>query len=297
LQASEDDSDLWVSEQQWSRGPNSVESTPSKQMEKAKHLETIGDVRQAADAYKRLADVYRESDQSEEALVYAAKNYLAAGNYTSSREMLKELRRRFVHPTYLDAMGQVETALARGFLEGKGEGGTYTLASRLRKARSIYNHILDEDSEGRWADRALLGLGQCYEAEANWDEAIKKYKQILEQYPNSDLRTEAEGRIGYCLRSREPIPNKDMSQEKDIQDRLAHALRSGDPTVDAVAVKANLDTLNERQSQRRYEMAQFYIKNGHKRGAEIYLESIRENNPSSPWAKKAEEQLKWLKSQ
>ena len=289
----------WVSEGRWPLGKNRVESTPAKQFKKAKRLEELGDVRQAAEEYRRLADVYSESDEAEEALILAAKNFLAAGNYTRCREEITEVRRRYVHPTFLDALGQVEADLGRGFLEGRGEGGTYKLASRVRKAQSIYQHILDEDAQGRWADDALLGLGQCDETLGNYDEAIKRYKHLLEKYPGSELRAEAEGRIATCIQKREPRPEYSETDTKEALARIEMAkgeAKAGELGLDLVALEENEKLLRERQAQKRFEQAVFYAKNGHFRAAEVYYELVKTHFPESPWAKKADVALTQLRS-
>src|SRR5437868_4938626 len=111
LRAAENDLAEWVNEGKWPRGPLSVEATPDKQSEKAKRFQQIGDSKQAAEQYRRLADAYSESDMAEEGLVQSAKNFLAAGDYTKCRDQLTELRRRYANPSFLDAIGEVEIAL------------------------------------------------------------------------------------------------------------------------------------------------------------------------------------------
>src|SRR5208283_1446463 len=201
--ASHDDLADWVNEGKWPRGATAVEVTPEKQLAKAKRLEEIGDTRQAAEQYRRLADVYYEATEAEESLVRAARNYLAAGDFTKCRDQLNEVRRRYANPTFLDTLGEVEINLARGFLEGKGEGGTYRPASRIRKAAAIFQRQYDQDPQGHWADAALMGLGDCAQAAHDYDGAIKKYKELLEKYPRSELLSEAEGQIATCISLRE----------------------------------------------------------------------------------------------
>ena len=284
----------WVTEGQWPRGPETTAATPALQRKRAQGFEKLGDVRQAAEQYKRLANQFPESSEAEEALILAARNFFAAGEYNESRDQLEELRRRYVHPTYLDAMGQVEVALARGYLEGKGEGGTYKLSSRVRKAKNIFKHVFDEDPEGRWADDALLGMGQCEEALEYWDGAIKHYKKLLTRYPNSELRGEADGRIAYCIMRRDPKPEYTESEAKDVLRRIAQAkedAEAGDVDLDLAALKENEKLLKSRMAEKRFEQARFYAINKHYRAAEVYYELIKKNYPETPWAKKAEEEL------
>jgi TolA-binding protein len=300
LFAAEQTDDLadWVNEGRWPRGKDAVEVTPDKQLSKARRLENIGDTRQAADHYRRLANVYSESEQAEEGLVRAARNYLAAGDFTKCREQLNELRRRYVNPTYLDAIGEVEIALARGFLEGKGEGGTYRLKSRIRKATAIFQRQLDTDPQGRWADDALLGLGQCSQTLFDYDTAIKKYKELLEKYPRSELRAEAEGNIAICINKREPQPEYTESETEESKRRIKAAYdeaEAEDVDLDIVALQEHEKLLADRQARKRYDQALFYMKNQHFRAAEVYFELIKEKFPGSPWAEKAAAELEKLR--
>lgn len=294
----EDDLADWASEGKWPRGPNAVESTPARQYEKARRQEEIGDVKQAAESYRRMADVYTESDKAEEALIRSAKNFLSAGDFTRCREELNELRRRYSQPRYLDAYGEVQAALGRGFLEGKGEGGTYTLPSRIRKARRVYDEILNDDPEGRWADDAIMGLGRCFEAENKYDDAIKEYKKLLDKYAGSELRAEAEGRIAYCITKRHPTPEYTESESEEAHERILSALReakSGSSALDEVALEENRQLLVDRQAEKLYDQAVFYQKNQHYRAAEIYYELIKKHYPNSKWSEKAEEALRGMR--
>ena len=223
LHAEEDDYDLaiWVNEGKWAHGPHAVETTPDRQSKKAKRLESIGDVRQAAEAYRRLADEFSESDLAEEGLVLSARNYLKAGDFTKCRAQLDELHRRYVNPAYLDAIGETEIALARGFLEGKGEGGTYMLSSRIRKAKAIFQKQLDGDPQGRWADHSMYGLGNCAEVLYDYDTAIKQYKQMLEKYPRSELRAEVESHIALCISLRHPLPSYSEADTEEARRRIS----------------------------------------------------------------------------
>ncbi|HLX64915.1 MAG TPA: tetratricopeptide repeat protein [Planctomycetota bacterium] len=291
---SDDDLALWVNEGKWARGPHAVELTPEKQELKAKKFESIGDSNQAAEAFKRLADEFSESDLAEEGLVLSARNYLRAGDFAKCRAQVDELHRRYVNPTFLDAMGEVEIALGRGFLDAKGEGGTYTLASRLRKARAIFQKQFDTDPQGRWADDALFGLGNCSEVAGDYTGAIKKYKEMLTKYPRSELRAEVESHIAFCINRRHPNPEYSETETEDARQRIAMArdeANMDNEELDKVALEENEKMLVERMAQKRFEQGMFYKINGHYRAAEVYFELVKERFPKTKSAPKAKQEL------
>lgn len=305
----EDDEDLWVSAGNWKNAPDAVAPTPHRQMLKAMHLESLGDARQAAEQYRRLAERYPEAEEATEALIRSARNYLAAGDFTNCRKQLNELRRRWrsIPPAYLDALGKAEIDLAYGFLDGRGEGGTYRLGSRVRKARRIFQRLLKDDPQGRWADDAQLGLGRCTQLLGKWDDAIKEYKTLLKKYPRTSLRTEAEGYIAECISRREPRPLyaetetaaalrriREVKREAaDPRRRLSADEEAEDP--DVVALNEYEKILSERQAEKRFQLARFYAVNNRFRAAEIYFERIKRLYPKSKWAARADKELKKLK--
>lgn len=298
LERSGDDLAVWVNEAKWARGPHAVEATPEKQSQKAKRLESIGDSRQAAEQFTRLGDEFSESDLAEEGLVLSARNWLRAGDFTKCREQVNELRRRYVNPTYLDAMGEVEISLGRGFLDAKGEGGTYRLASRIRKATAIFKKEYETDPQGRWADDALFGLGNCAEVLHDYDGAIKKYKELLEKYPRSELRAEVESHIALCINKRHPTPEYSESETDDARQRIAQAKEGVDDTgedLDKIALDENEKQLIERMAEKRFAQAKFYQINNHYRAAEVYYEVIKEKYPKTKYAPMARKELEEMR--
>lgn len=301
--AAGDDLAWWVNEGKWPRGPAAVENTPEKQAAKAKRLQAIGDFRQAAEQFERLANVYtgaysNDADLAEEALILSAKNYLAAGDFTKCRAQLNELRRRYASPSFLEAIGEVEIALGRGFLEGAGEAENYGFRNRIGKARAIFQKQYDLDPQGHWAPEALLGLGECSEALGGYDEAIKKYKELLEKFPRSELRSKVEGHIAACINRRKPAPAYTESETDEARRRIKQAKEdaAADNTpLDLSALDADEKLLAERLAHKRYEQALFYAKNGHFRAAEVYLELVRGTFPDTEWAEKAKTELEKLK--
>jgi tetratricopeptide (TPR) repeat protein len=204
------------------------------------------------------------------------------------------LHRRYVNPSYLDAMGEVEIALGRGFLDGKGEGGTYMLASRIRKAKAIFQKQYDGDPQGRWADSALFGLGNCAEVLLDYAGAIKKYKELLDKYPRSQLRAEVESHIAMCIARHHPTPIYSESETEEARQRIALAkdeANQDNEDIDKAALDENEKMLVDRMAEKRFDQGMFYKKNNKYRAAEVYFELIKERYSKTKWAAKARAEL------
>ncbi|MGD0091883.1 MAG: tetratricopeptide repeat protein, partial [Planctomycetota bacterium] len=149
-----------------------------------------------------------------------------------------------------------------------------------------------------WADDAIMGLGECAEALGDYDEAIRRYKEMLEKFPRSELRAEVEGHIAACISRRKPLPEYTEADTDEARRRIEQAkqdAKADNADLDLVALEENEKLLAERQARKRYEQALFYEKNGHFRAAEVYLELVKERFPDSVWAEKAKVALERLK--
>ena len=305
----------WANEGRWPRGPRAVASTPEKQFEAGERQERLGAPRQAAEAFRLVAEEYPWAegvrDQvgrprlfSEEARLRAAENLTRSGDLGKAREQVEELERFyplqtegdrvFRTPKLLDLYGRVLTGLGRAYLEGRGEGGTYSLRSRLRKARLLFRKVLDTDPEGRWADDAYLGLGECEEALGCWRTARDHYQKLTEQFPESEQRPRAEGRIAHCLDRMEPRPAYSEAEVEEARRRIL-LQRQARPDADLAGLGEDVALLDIRQARKRFENGLFYAINGHYRAAEVYFEMVRERHPDTVWAEKAAEELEKLR--
>ncbi len=74
-------------------------------------------------------------------------------------------------------------------------------------AISEYERLLQNFPQSAYSDDALYKVGMCYyqlspgyalDQEYTY-EAVSKFQQFLDDYPNSDLRTEAENRLNECI--------------------------------------------------------------------------------------------------
>ncbi len=123
----------------------------------------------------------------------------------------------------------------------------------------------------------------------DYDGAIKKYKELLEKYPRSELRAEVESHIAFCINRRRPIPEYTESETDDARNRINIAREEAgleNDDLDKAALDENEKMLIERMAQKRFDQAMFYKINGHYRAAEVYFEvqTGRKKFPKTKWA-------------
>lgn len=81
------------------------------------------------------------------------------------------------------------------FLVKKALAALYEAQGDHRKAADLYTQLLNDSEATNPKDAILINLGRCYESLQNEAEAIKAYERILNEFPNSLYRSNAEDRL------------------------------------------------------------------------------------------------------
>jgi tetratricopeptide (TPR) repeat protein len=73
----------------------------------------------------------------------------------------------------------------------------YAARGQTDESQPRYEQIieLDRNNAQGWTDDALFALGRQYRDEERWYKAIEKFRRLVESFPKSDLRSDAEAYI------------------------------------------------------------------------------------------------------
>ncbi len=137
------------------------------------------------------------------------------------------------------------------------------------------------------ADDALMGLGDAYLDMDNYVSAEGEYLRLLSDYPRSELAPEAEYKLGlvYFKQSKPSVLDQSTTEEAIAQ--LWRFLRDYPDGEFSDGAREHLAELRARLAQKDFEAAMLYAKSGSPTAARIYLESIPDEYPNTPWAPRA----------
>jgi len=74
-------------------------------------------------------------------------------------------------------------------------GKLYVKLRDVRAARLCFQEVVDKYGEARWADLALVGIGQSYEKERNWSMAADTYRTVLARNGDREAQDAARRRL------------------------------------------------------------------------------------------------------
>lgn len=128
----------------------------------------------AAGEYKKVADNYGGTDAGALAALGAAESYYTIGKYKEAID-------------YLDKFSTSEPVLAASAYVLKGD--CYVNLQQYDKAIDTYKKAIDKsDRNPEIVPRVLLKEANVYDVQKKYNDALKCYKQIKEEYPNFEIR-------------------------------------------------------------------------------------------------------------
>ena len=136
--------------------------------------------------YKKALDIFKKSYETRKTpsvLLYIAGCYYELGNYDEAIRTLKDFTQRYEDEDDLIPLAYEKLAMA---YERKGD-----TKEALKTLESLYNlkgYI--------YKDLALIESARLLEKEGKTDEAMKKYKELSEKFPNSPFSDEAKAKLG-----------------------------------------------------------------------------------------------------
>jgi len=136
--------------------------------------------------YKRALDIFKGSydiRKSPTVLFYIAGCYYELGRYDETIKTLKDLTYRFSKEDRFVPLAYEKMVMAY-LRKGDTKGAEETLKVLYNLKGDIYK------------DFALIEYARLLEKEGRTEEAKKKYKELLEKFPNSPFSDEAKAKLG-----------------------------------------------------------------------------------------------------
>jgi TolA-binding protein len=140
------------------------------------------DFRVASASLSNVIEAYSGTDAASQAALYLGHIYYAQGNYTAALDKYREAASEFGSDSPFKEVALFNVAYT---LEAKRDFGN---------ARKAYEQVLGL-LRGVLKDRAVMGIGRCWEAQGDLKTAAETYQSMLRRFPNSPWAPELRQRL------------------------------------------------------------------------------------------------------
>jgi len=273
-----------------------VKDTPKEQFEWAMKFYKENNFNRAAEEFIRLTDHYTDSDLAPEAQYYAGRSFEELGKYYPAFKNYQKVIDNYPYSDRVEAIIEREYHIANIFQTKKGPKlMDIELSLSLDRAATIYKKVVENSTFGKYADKSLYKMAQCYRKMGKYKDAMEAYERLINDYPESELVEESKYQLAYTMYEASKDPEYDQENTDEAIEKFEKLVdTTGIPELVAESDKV-IAELKIRKAESLFDTALFYEKNKKYRGAIMYYKEIVEKYPSTGSAIKAEQKIEKLK--
>ena len=261
-----------------------------------KHAETFA---KAASHFRIASSQWPDSQLDQDALFWQADAFFFADRYVQANRAYETLLVKYPGSDYMDKAEARRFAIAQYWLELAEVESDFALTdpSRPKKgmkaeARRILHRIRLDDPTGKFADDATLALATAYFKQEMWMDAADTYEDLRLNYPGSphqfhahlfELKSRLNAYRGESY-SADPLIRADKLM-KQIVKAFPNEIQSEREYLSQEAA-----LIRHKLAERDWSMAQYYLKKGENRAAQVYLGKITSEFDDTAFANAASEE-------
>ncbi len=289
---------VWKPGQGWTEANVTDKSSASgskDQLTLAQAQEDKGDLKEAEKTYKELVRRWPLSVSAAEAQFNLGKLAEKKGDFWGAYLAYQKMIQKYPASAFFEKALEREYEIGNLYLAGEPQRiWKIPVGPSMEKTVEIYQSIIKNAPYGKYAAQSQFKIGLANENEKKYADAVKAYNLLIDKYPNSEMIESAQYQIGYAWMKAASQADYDQSSgEKSVeafQDFLARY-----PTSEkAAAAQENISQLNARRTEGALHVAEFYEKQGNKKGALIYYSEVLRQNPTPSEAQIAKAKIQEL---
>jgi len=254
------------------------------------------DYKRAAEEFSRLAAYFKDSDLAPEAQYYSGRSYEAMEKYYPAFVAYQKTIDTYPFTKRNEEIIEREYDLGnrlykkhRGLLLGK------EIMTDLDRATEIFRKVKENAPFGEYGEQAQFMVGECYKKSEQYNEAMKEFQRLVDEYPRSRLAGKARYEAAQCtyLASLKPDYDQELTDDAIKEFRRIAQVREGLSLSEEAEERISM--LEEKKAQSLFNTAKFYERQRHYKSAAIYYEEIVNRYPASSPAVSAGEKLALMK--
>lgn len=273
-----------------------VKDSPREQYEWAMRFYKQNDFKQAAEEFVRLTKHYPDSELAPEAQYYAGRSYEELAKYYFAFQNYQKTIDNYPYTKRMDEIIEREYNIANIFqTKETSKLMELELTISLDRAVEIYGKIVENSPFGKYADKSLYKMAECYRRMFKYNEAMEAYERIINDYPESSLVPEAKYQLAYTRYEASLDPEYDQETTEEALKEFKQISRTTPVPVIAKEAEKVLTELRIRKADSELKIAEFYERRGKPESALVYYREIAGKFAGTEAAKQAEEKVKYLK--
>ena len=286
---------IWTPESgRWINPQYSIKETPQEQYEWAMRILELGEYNQAIKQFKRLIKKFPQSPYAPKSQYAIGLAYERQGKIRKAIEEYHKVAESYPYSPVVSDVIEAEYRLGNILLTREG-GDTWqkitTYEGNYELAGQVFEQTIKISPFGPRAPEMQYKSGEAYFKAKKYEEAITKYKKVLDNYRESEWVDEAIFKVGLSAEVKSLDTPRDQTQTEEAIKWFSEYLKKYPKGDKAKEVKERLDNLLDKKARKIYETGEYYEKRGEKESALIYYRRLLREFPETSWADKSRVKL------
>ncbi len=263
---------------------------------KAKQADDAGKTGRAIKLYDETATKYPFAPSAPQARFRQAELLEKKGDIQEAFSAYEKFLTRYYGTNLYTTALNRQAAMAQSAADGDVKTSFLGLKTKLSvdKTTEMLGKVRDNAPKSRTASKAQFTIGELYQAKGKAKESIAAYRQLVRDQPDSPEAPEALFRVGLIFmkeadRGNQNQANLDLSREAFNDYLIQYPNHSR--TAEARRLIAGL---GNRDLQRSFDIAEFYLKTGKTESAKVYYRDVVKRTGSGKLHDDARARLKQL---
>ena len=267
------------------------------QYDNALAKEKSGDLTSALSGYRKTVKRFPKSTVAPSAQFKIGEILEKRNDLDGASAAYETLIKRYPHSTDFNSSLEGEFRIGDAFLDGRKQRvlGVPTLPSRDR-AIAIFMIITANAPFSRYAPQAQYKIGQAYEVELDYKNAVTSYQKVVDKYPTDPLAPDATYQIAYCFMQVAHLGSYDRNNTQRAREGFEDFLAAYPNHEKAAQAREDLSTLASQQTGGSLQIADYYYKQAQYRAAVVYYNDVIRQQPDSPDSTRAKARLDSIRS-
>ncbi|MEA3211841.1 MAG: outer membrane protein assembly factor BamD [Chthoniobacter sp.] len=275
-----------------------IEGSAAEQMRKAENFEAAGDSGRAYNAYRALVKNFGQSALAPKAQRKVAILLEQHGEYDKAFDAFSVYLTKYPRGEDFDAVVEAQFKIAKLFLEGqKRKVFGVPFAASMTRAQEMFEGILKRAPFSKWAPLAQFNIGQCYEKQGKYPEALAAYQAVVTKYPTDPIADDAQYQIGYVRLREAREGSYDSASQQRARETFEDFISRYPESEKVPQARENIKSLQGGVTKGALDIARFYEKTKKFKAAVIYYNEVVKNQPDSPESTIAKARIEALKQQ
>ncbi|MGJ8633884.1 MAG: tetratricopeptide repeat protein [Luteolibacter sp.] len=263
---------------------------------KAKSLDEQGKRSSAIKSYKKVADRYSMAESAPKARFREAELLEEEGKTLKSFDAYQKFLTRYqgsgLYSKALDRQARMAQAAADGEVKNSFAGLKTKLATD--KVAEMLGKVRDNAPRSQTAGKAQFTVGELYHSRKKPNEAIKAYRKLVRDQPESIYAADALFRVGVVLMEEADNGNRNQATLDLAAEAFNDYLIQYPGHAKNAEARRLLKEVESREVNRSLEVAEFYDKTGQTESAKVYYRDVLKQTKYGAAHDKAKARLKEL---